>query len=100
MVDKKHPQVYDSSIIPEIHPGKSGGKMYYKDAKILIDEAKKLGYHGTDWEQGFLARLEAMSPDILRPEDALSVEEFYRRAAGGNFRIRGSRRSCVVADDF
>ncbi|MFH1247930.1 MAG: hypothetical protein V1490_02110 [Candidatus Omnitrophota bacterium] len=71
--------------------------MNYRDAKILIDEARHLGYHGSDWEQGFLARLEAMRPAVLRPQDAASVEEFYKRAAGGGDRIKGIRK---IVEEF
>ena len=60
--------------------------MTYKDAKILIQEARNLGYRGTDWEQSFLRRLEAMQPVFLLPADSATVEEFYRRATGGSFR--------------
>ena len=57
--------------------------MTYTEAEALIQEARKLGYRGTEWEIGFLARLEAMQPAVLTDADALSVTEFYRRAAGG-----------------
>ena len=67
--------------------GKSGTtQMTYKDAEILIAEGRKLGYRGTDWEQSFLQRLEAMQPVFLLPADSAAVEEFYRRATGGGFR--------------
>lgn len=68
-------------------PDKSGtNQMTYRDAEILIAEARNLGYRGTDWEQQFLARIELMRPAFLLPEDATSVEEFYRRASGGSYR--------------
>lgn len=63
-------------------------RMTYAEAKALIEEARKLGYRGTDWEQGFVARLEAMQPAVLLPEHARSVEEFYRRATDGGNRCR------------
>ena len=72
--------------------------MTFNEAKILIEEARKCGYRGTEWEQGFLARLESMQPVVLRPEDALSVQEFYRRATGGGFRIQRSRYKTQEAE--
>jgi len=72
-------------------------QMTYRDAKILIDEGRKLGYRGTDWEQSFLQRLEAMQPVFLLPEDAKVVEEFYRRATGGGFRT--GKRSLMRTPD-
>jgi len=75
-----------------------GTQMTYRDAKILITEARKLGYRGTDWEQSFLQRLEAMQPVILLPEDASVVEEFYRRATGGGYRTNKRSLSRTPAD--
>ena len=72
--------------------------MTFNEAKILIDEAHKCGYKGTEWEQAFLCRLESMQPMILRPEDALSVQEFYRRATGGGYRIQRTRYKSVEAE--
>jgi hypothetical protein len=89
--EKKHLDKIEScssivSITPE-NNGKIGTtQMTYQDAEILIAEGRKLGYRGTDWEQSFLQRLEAMQPVFLLPEDAASVTEFYRRATGGGFR--------------
>ena len=57
--------------------------MNYQEAEALISEAHKLGYRGTEWEQGFISRLSLMQPAVLLPGDATSVTEFYRRAAGG-----------------
>jgi len=57
--------------------------MFWKDANVLITEARKLGYRGTDWEQSFIAQLELLQPATLTDAQAKSVTEFYRRAAGG-----------------
>lgn len=57
--------------------------MNYKEAEALISEAHKLGYRGTEWEQRLISRLSLMQPAVLLPQDAASVTEFYRRAAGG-----------------
>jgi len=67
--------------------------MTYRDAKILIDEARNLGYRGTDWEQSFLQRLEAMQPAFLLPRDATIVENIYRNATGGGFRTNKRKQS-------
>jgi hypothetical protein len=61
--------------------------MKWPEAEALITEAHKLGYRGTDWEKGFIARLELMQPAVLLSEDAKSVEEFYRRASGGGHKV-------------
>ena len=81
---------------PDITTGTT--QMTYRDAEILIHEGRKLGYHGTDWEQSFLQRLEAMQPVILLPEDASVVEEFYRRATGGGYRTNKRSLSRTPAD--
>lgn len=56
------------------------------DAKALIEEARALRYRGTPWERELVGRLEAMQPEILRPEDEYSLLQFYRRAAGADRR--------------
>jgi len=57
--------------------------MIWKDAQAIIKEAKSLGYKGTDWEKGLIARLEAMEPATLTAADAQSLVIYYRRASGG-----------------
>lgn len=104
VLDKTEPSSIIKNTTPEtdtpekITPGFEGTtQMTYRDAKILIDEGRNLGYRGTDWEQSFLQRLEAMQPVFLLPEDAKAVEEFYRRATGGGFRTR--KRSLMKTPD-
>lgn len=56
--------------------------MTFKEAKILIDEARKLRYHGTQWEQNFVSRLLALAPVKLTNGQAQSVTILYSRASG------------------
>ena len=70
--------------------------MTWAEAKVIIEEARKQGYRGTDWERGFIANLEFRQPDPLSEKQALSLQEFYRRATGGGRFVRreiiGSKR--------
>lgn len=68
--------------------------MTFAEAEILITEAHRLGYRGTDWERAFIQRLEALQPAVLLPKDAVSVNEFYKRAAGGGSRERHQIINC------
>jgi hypothetical protein len=95
-IDKIPNGMYDAFITPQNIGTEI--QMTYRDASILIAEGRKLGYRGTDWEQSFLGRLEAMRPDTLLPEDANSVVEFYRRATGGGHRA-GADHGIVYNND-
>lgn len=68
--------------------------MTFKEAETLITEAHKLGYRGTDWEQGFITQLETRHPYILTNAESQSVIEFYRRAANGGKREKHQIINC------
>ena len=57
--------------------------MTLSDAIILIDEAHKLGYYGTEWERAFISRIQQRPHGRLTSDESQSVQEFYRRATGG-----------------
>ena len=63
--------------------------LFWKDAKILINETRALRYRGTWFERGVVERLEAMTPARLTEEDEKTLVLMYRRAAGGEPILRG-----------
>ena len=54
----------------------------WKDAKILIDEARGLKYHGTTYERSRIEIIEVLEPAVLTPADEALVTNIYRKAAG------------------
>jgi len=54
----------------------------WKDAKILIEEARALKYHGTMFERSRIEVIEALQPATLTPADEKLVINIYRKAAG------------------
>lgn len=54
----------------------------WSDAKILIEEARKLKYHGTTYERSRIEILEALEPEVLTTSDEQMLTNIYRKAAG------------------
>jgi hypothetical protein len=57
--------------------------MNFQQAQTLINEARNLHYHFTEWETKFVHDLQLRRPDVLTPKQAQSVVWIYEKAAGG-----------------